>query len=390
MKTTLKVDYTVRDICKGFVFDDNESKGLYGLNGKLVIQPEYQRNYIYGDGKKDVAVIDSILKDYPLGLIYFVKTSDGHFEILDGQQRITSIGRFKTNKFNIFINGKPYSFDGLPQNLKDKIDNYSFTIYECEGTESEIKEWFETINISGVSLKNQELLNAIYSGPFVTSARKVYSNTKSAQNDLFSLYMKGAVNRQEYLETVLNWVSDGNIEQYMNAHKNDSNCNGLINHTNSVINWWESIFPNVRSNMKGLNLGEFYKKYHLFAYSDEIAKEEDKLYHDEFVNNKKGIYEYLLMKYSPANDEHPELLDVRVFDKKDKETAYNNQTKLAKIKGVSNCPLCAVGSNANKTKIYSQKEMEADHVTAWSKGGATDISNCEMLCITHNRAKGNR
>ena len=390
MKTTLNINYNVEQICKGFIFDRNESKGLYGLDGKLIIQPEYQRNYIYGDGKKDVAVIESILKEYPIGLIYFVKTLDGKFEILDGQQRITSIGRFVTNQFDIMINGKPYNFDGLPQDKKDLINNYKFTIYECEGTESEIKQWFETINIAGVPLNNQELLNAIYSGPFVSAARKIYSNTTSAQNDVFGMYMKGSVNRQEYLETVLRWISNNDIESYMNKHKLDSSCVELITHTDSVINWWESIFKEYYNEIKSIDIGQLYNRFHNNPYSSTINEEVEKLYFDNFVNNKKGIWEYLLLKNSPNNEIRTELLDVRIFEDNVKRAKYKEQTDKAHAKGISNCPLCAVGNNNNKTRIYSIKEMDADHVTAWSKGGSTDIKNCEMLCITHNRSKGNK
>lgn len=390
MKTILNTTYTVEQICEGFVFDINEAKGLYGLDGKLIIQPEYQRNYIYGDGQKDVAVIESILNEYPLGLIYFVKTMDGKFEILDGQQRITSIGRFKTNRFDIYIDGKPYNFDGLPEDKKKIINNYKLTVYECEGTESEIKKWFETINIAGVPLNDQELLNAIYSGPFVTSARKIYSNTTSAQNDVFGMYMKGSVNRQEYLETVLRWVSSNNIDNYMNNHKKDNNCNELISHTNSVINWWEQTFKEYYPEIKSIDIGIMYEKYHNFPYSSTINEEVNKLYSDIYVYNKKGIWEYLLLKNSPTKDVHHELLDIRIFDDNIKRTKYKEQTDNAISKGISNCPLCAIGNNNNKNRIYSIKEMDADHVTAWSKGGSTDISNCEMLCQTHNRAKGNR
>ena len=390
MKTFLNTDYTVEEICKGFVYDINEAKGLYGLDGNLIIQPEYQRNYIYGDGKKDVAVIESILNDYPIGLIYFVKTLDGKFEILDGQQRITSIGRFVTNKFDIVIDGKPYNFDGLPKDLKKKINEYPLTVYECTGTESEIKKWFETINIAGVPLNDQELLNAIYSGPFVSAARKIYSNSASAQNDVFGLYMKGSANRQEYLETVLRWVSNNDIDTYMNKHKLDKNCDELVAHTNSVINWWESIFTDYYNEIKFIDIGELYARFHEFPYSNTINKEVEELYNDIFVNNYRGIWEYLLLKNSPSHDKHPELLDVRVFDENVKRTKYKEQTERAVKKGISNCPLCAVGRNNNKTRIYELKEMDADHVTAWSKGGATDIKNCEMLCSTHNKAKGNR
>lgn len=390
MKTFLNTKYTVEEICKGFVYDINESKGLYGLDGNLIIQPEYQRNYIYGDGKKDVAVIESILNDYPIGLIYFVKTLDGKFEILDGQQRITSIGRFVTNKLDVIIDGKPYNFDGLPLDLKKKVREYPLTIYECTGTESEIKKWFETINIAGVPLNDQELLNAIYSGPFVSEARKIYSNTSSAQNDVFGLYMKGSANRQDYLETVLRWISNNDIDGYMNKHKLDQNCNELVSHTNSVINWWESIFNEYYNEMKSIDIGQLYDKFHKFPYSNSINKEVEKLYGDIYVNNHKGIWEYLLLKFSPLHDNRPELLDIRVFDENIKRLKYNEQTEEAKKKGISNCPLCAIGNNSNKDRIYDLKEMDADHVTAWSKGGSTDITNCQMLCQTHNRAKGNK
>lgn len=390
MKTILNTKYSIENICEGFVYDINEAKGLYGLDGNLVIQPEYQRNYIYGDGKKDVAVIESILNDYPIGLIYFVKTRDKKFEILDGQQRITSIGRFVTNKFDIVIDGKPYNFDGLPNDLKKKINEYTLTVYECEGTESEIKKWFKTINIAGEPLNNQEFLNAIYSGPFVSSARAIYSNTSSPRNDVYGLYMKGSVNRQEYLETALRWVSNGDIDDYMNKHKLDSNCNELTKHTDSVINWWERIFTEYYSEIKNIDIGQLYEKFHKYPYSNSINKEVETLYGDIFVKNRRGIWEYLLSKHSPSRDIKPQLLNIRIFDDNIKRVRYNEQTKEARKKGISNCPLCALGNDSNRTRIWKFDEMDADHVTAWSKGGSTDISNCQMLCKTHNRAKGNK
>jgi uncharacterized protein with ParB-like and HNH nuclease domain len=177
MKTTLRTDITIKDICEGFVYNELEEKGLFGLSGKLTIQPEYQRNYIYADGRKDVAVMESILKGYPIGLIYFNKVNDNHFEVLDGQQRITSIGRFVTDKFAIIDEKKnPYFFGTFAKDKREKILNTKLLIYECEGTESEIKEWFRTINIVGVPLNNQELLNAVYSGSFVTLAKEEFSN----------------------------------------------------------------------------------------------------------------------------------------------------------------------------------------------------------------------
>ena len=199
MDTTLQTEITIKDICEGFVYNELEGKGLFGLSGKLTIQPEYQRNYIYADGKRDVAVIESILKGYPLGLIYFNKVSDNNLEVLDGQQRITSFGRFVTNKFAIKDqNGMEQYFSGIAKDKQDKILNTKILIYECEGTETEIKEWFKTINIAGVPLNNQELLNAIYSGPFVTLAKEEFSNSQNANIQKWSAYISGSANRQEF------------------------------------------------------------------------------------------------------------------------------------------------------------------------------------------------
>src|SRR6476619_2855415 len=229
MRTTLDIEITVKDICDGFVYNELEGKGLYGLSGKLTIQPEYQRNYIYADGggKREQAVIDSILNGYPLGLIYFNKVAENKFEVLDGQQRITSIGRFVTNKFAIMDSGNPKNFDSLPTDQQARIRDSKLLIYECEGTETEIKQWFETINIAGVPLNQQELLNAIYSGPFVTKAKEEFSNSQNANIQKWSAYVKGSANRQDFLERALDWVSKGEIGSYMSAHRNDTNINEL-------------------------------------------------------------------------------------------------------------------------------------------------------------------
>lgn len=243
MKTNLRTDITIEDICKGFVYNELEGKGLYGLNGKLVIQPEYQRNYIYAECKKDIAVIESVLKGYPLGLIYFTKVADDKYEVLDGQQRITSLGRFITEKFAIKDeNGMEQYFTGLPKDKQEKILKTTLLIYECEGSETEIKEWFKTINIAGIPLNMQELRNAIYSGTFVTLAKEEFSNSQNSQNQKRSAYISGNVNRQDYLECALNWVSRGEIDNYMSKHRNDKNINELKIYFDSVIDWVSSIF----------------------------------------------------------------------------------------------------------------------------------------------------
>jgi uncharacterized protein with ParB-like and HNH nuclease domain len=236
MITTLRTEITVRDICEGFVYNELEGKGLFGLSGTLTIQPEYQRNYIYADGKKDVAVINSILKGYPLGLIYFNKVDTDKLEILDGQQRVTSFGRFVTNKFAIKDDsGVEQYFGGIAKDKQVKILNTKLLIYECEGTESEIKEWFKTINISGVPLNEQELLNAVFSGPFVTLAKEEFSNSQNSNIQKWSAYISGSVNRQDFLERAIEWVSKNNVGDYMSRHRFDSNINELKTYFNTVI-----------------------------------------------------------------------------------------------------------------------------------------------------------
>lgn len=387
MLTTLRTDITIEDICKGFVYNEYEGKGLFGLSGKLTIQPEYQRNYIYADGKKDVAVIDSILKGYPLGLIYFNKVAEDKYEVLDGQQRITSFGRFVTNKLEIKdANGKERRFVGLPEDQKEKILKTKLTIYICEGTETEIKEWFKTINITGVPLNEQELSNAIHSGPFVTKAKEEFSNSQNANIQKWSAYIKGSADRQDFLRTALDWVSKGHIDSYMSAHRYDDNITELKAYFNSVLDWVCSVFIDVESHMCGLPWGQFYETYHTNAYDPQAVSEKLRaLYADDDVNDRKGICEYILGGCTDTK-----LLNVRVFDEKTKKVVYAKQTADATDQGVSNCPLCALGHDANRTRMWKLNEMDADHVTAWSRGGATDIGNCQMLCKTHNRAKGNR
>lgn len=387
METELKV-YTVKELCEGFSYSETDGKGLYGLAGKLTIQPEYQRNYLYSENKseKEVAVIDSVLKKYPLGLLYFNKLPDGRLEVLDGQQRITSLGRYLIGKFSVMKNGDPYKFKTLNEDERQLFENTKLLVYICEGTETEIKEWFEIINIGGIVLNDQEKLNAIYSGPFVSAARKEFSNKEDARIQKWSCYISGSANRQEYLQEALRWVSHGNIKNYMQEHRRDTNINELKLYFNDVISWIERTFDNVYPKMKGLNWGELYEKYHNNPYDHvEVSKKVKELYNDPCVKDNKNVFEYVL-----GGCKDTKLLNVRVFDENTKTRVYIRQTDEAKEKHVSNCPLCAIGHDANKEKIWTQKEMDADHVLAWSKGGATDESNCQMLCKTHNRAKGNR
>ena len=390
METTLRTDLTIRDICNGFVYNRNEDKGLYGWSGKLVIQPEYQRNYLYYELNKEAAVIESVLKKYPLGLIYFVKTAENKYEILDGQQRITSLGRFVTEKFAIIDeNGNERNFSSLDPPEQKRIMNTPLTIYICEGEESEIKAWFKTINIAGVPLNEQEVRNAIYSGPFVTSAKKVYSNSNNPQMQKWQCYINGNPKRQEILAEALAWVAKGkgNVESYMSQHRYDADVTELENYFESVIDWAKGVFGSPYPGMKGLEWGRLYEKYHTEPYNtNDVRARIEELLEDDFIgNHKKGIFEYVL-----GREENKALLNVRIFNDDIKKKKYKEQTDKAIAEGHSNCPYCAMGDNVNKTRIWKLSEMDADHVTAWSRGGDSTIDNCEMLCKTHNRAKGNR
>jgi hypothetical protein len=306
---------------------------------------------------------------------------------LDGQQRITSVGRFVTDKFAIKDeNGMEQYFGGMAKDKKAKILETKLLIYECEGTESQIKEWFKTINIAGVPLVPQELLNAIYSGPFVTLGKEEFSNSQNSNIQKWSAYIKGSANRQAFFERALDWASKGNIDDYMSLHRNEKNINELKKYFNSVIDWISSVFADVEREMCGLEWGRLYEEYHKKAYDPKkVSAEARKLYGDPYIKNRKGIFEFIL-----GGSTDTKLLEVRIFDEAVKKTVYSAQTAKAGKRGKSNCPHCAIGHDANKSKVWSFGEMDADHVAAWSKGGKTAAKNCEMLCKTHNRAKGNR
>ena len=388
MKTTLRTDITVRDICNGFVYNELEGKGLFGLSGKLVIQPEYQRNYIYADGNRDVAVIESVMHGYPLGLIYFNRVGEDKYEVLDGQQRITSLGRFVTDRFAIMDNNAmPHYFSSLAHDIKEKIMSTPLLIYICEGEESEIKQWFKTINIKGVPLNEQELRNAVYSGPFVSAMKEVFSNTGNSHIQKWKTYMSGVANRQDFMECALKWVSKGDIDGYMAVHRYDRSIEECKTYFESVLNWVSAVFADVKNEMRSVDWGRLYELYHTTPYDPHKVHERlDALYADDCVECKKGIFEYIL-----GGEKDAKLLNVRVFDRKTVKAVYARQTVEAERKHVSNCPLCALSDNGKvRSRIYRLDEMEADHITAWSRGGATSPDNCQMLCQTHNRAKGNR
>lgn len=383
MKTTLQT-YTIDELTAGFQYSELDGKGLYGLDGKLTIQPEYQRNYLYNSGGRDSAVIASLLADYPLGLLYFNTTSDDQLEVLDGQQRITSIGRFVRGQISVQHNGVARYFKSLDTTDQQRLLNTKLLVYVCSGTEEEIKRWFQVVNIANVQLNTQELLNAVYSGSFVTAARAVLSNSSNPKLQEWAACLKGDPKRQDFLSIALDWVSNGNSNNYMAEHRNDTNANELLAHTGDVINWANSLFPVTNLCKKGVNWGALYREHGHKPYSiGRLTAQVKHLMADEAVTAKAGIYEFVL-----GGCKDYKLLNIRAFSNSIKTSKYHAQTNEYDSdpdRFISNCPECrARGTH----KRYDIREMEGNHIIQWILGGATDPANCNMLCKNCNARLG--
>jgi hypothetical protein len=325
---------------------------------------------------------------FPLNVMYWAKTDENHYELIDGQQRTISICQYANMVFSILVDDMPKNFDNLSQEKKDYFLDYELQIYVCSGTAEEKLEWFSIINIAGEPLTPQELLNANYTGTWLSSAKRYFMKSNCPAYGLANKYLDIEANqsRGKGLETAIKWVSKDNVKQYMADHQHDDSADELWLHFKNVIEWVQSKFSKYYREMKGINWGQLYDKHHKTNYDPvEIAKITQKLYDDVYVKNPKGIFEFIL-----GGQKDTKLLDVRIFDDAVKRSVYGQQTKTANSKGKSNCSLCALGHDSNKERIWEISEMDADHVTAWSKGGKTDLKNCEMLCKTHNRAKGNK
>lgn len=380
----------VRDIIANF--KDSAEEGVVGYGGKLNIRPAYQREFVYRPEQRN-EVIKTVMRGYPhtnfpLNVMYWAKTGEDQYELIDGQQRTLSICQYYNMVFSILIGEMPKNFDNLSEEKKKYFLDYELQVYICSGTPEEKLEWFSIINIAGEPLTNQELLNANYTGTWLSSAKRYFMKSNCAAYGLSSKYVDIEANqsRGKGLETAIKWISKDNVNQYMADHQNDENADELWTNFKNTIEWVQSKFTKYYKEMKGINWGQLYDEYHTQNYDPiEIAKLTQRLYDDECIRNPKGIFEYILGGQKKTN-----LLQVRIFENSTKRFVYAQQTEKANSSGKSNCPICSVSNNVNKTKIWSLDEMDADHVTAWSKGGATDKSNCEMLCSTHNKAKGNK
>ena len=361
MKIELK-EITVRELTDGY--KNNDEEGVVGYGGKLDIRPPYQREFIYKDKQRD-AVIDTITKNFPLNVMYWAVREDGNFEVIDGQQRTISICQYVSGEFSF----KDRYFHNLQKDEQEQILNYKLMIYFCEGTDKEQLEWFRTINIAGEKLTEQELRNAVYTGPWLSDAKIKFSKPNCAAyllaNDGGAL-LSGSPIRQEYLETALSWINNGEIEDYMGKHQHDENANELWEYFQDVIAWVRKTFPNYRREMANVNWGELYNQFKDENLNpDELEAEIKELMQDEDVTKKSGIYPYVLTRKE-------KYLNIRQFTDKMKREAYERQNGI--------CSLCG--------KWFNLEEMEADHITPWSLGGKTVAENCQMLCKECNRRKG--
>lgn len=360
-------EITIRDIVKGYI--DNAEDGVQGYDGLLNIRPEYQREFVYDEAKRN-AVITTILKGFPLNVMYWVKNNNGTFEVLDGQQRTISFCQYVNNDFS--LNNR--AFNNLTATEQDEILDYKCMVYFCEGTDKEKLEWFKTINIAGEKLFDQELRNAVYTGKWLTSAKQKFSKSKCAAYSLANHYIIGSPIRQDYLETAIAWINNGKIEEYMSIHQHDPNANELWLYFLAVINWVETTFIKYRKEMKGINWGMLYNTYKDKQFDTSALEEEiKKLMMDDDVTNKKGIYFYVLTR----NEKY---LNIRAFTESQKRVVYERQN--------GNCPHC-IAENRDKVH-YEFEEMEADHIKPWSEGGKTEINNCQLLCKEHNRKKSDK
>lgn len=363
MKIQLR-EITIRDLTSNY--KDDQEGGVVGFNGLLDIRPPYQREFVYKEAQRN-AVIDTVKKNYPLNVMYWAaKKNDENesYEIIDGQQRTVSICQYVNGDFSL----NDIYFDNLRDDEQQQILDYKLTVYICSGTESEKLEWFKTINIAGEKLTDQELRNAVYSGTWVTDSKKFFSKRGGPAFVIGGKFLNGESERQHYLESVIKWISENNIEGYMakNQHKLDST--ELRIYFENVMSWVKSLFPTYRKEMKGVQWGFLYNQFNIQTHSaTALEVEVAKLMLDEDVTNKKGIYEYILSK----NEKY---LNIRAFNDKQRREVYEKQNK--------KCIHCE--------NVFELSEMEADHIDPWHEGGKTSVENCQMLCKPCNRRKSGK
>lgn len=348
----------VRDLVEGY--EDNQENGVRAYGGRLDVRPPYQREFVYGDEQQQ-AVIDTVMHKFPLNVMYWAVRHDGTYEIIDGQQRTLSICKYYTGDFSHMMR----YYQNLQDDEQERFLDYDLQVYICTGTDSEKLRWFKTINIAGEELTDQELRNAVFAGPWLTDAKRYFSKGNCPAYLMAKNYLTGEVKRQAYLETAIKWISQGNIEPYMGNHQNDATAVKLWSHFCNVINWVQALFPKYRKEMKGVEWGSLYDKYHGSSHDPTaLEKEVSRLMADSDVQRKRGIYTYVF-----NHDERE--LGIRAFDDNTKRSVYEQQLGI--------CPIC--------NQHFEIEQMEADHIKPWKEGGRTVEENCQMLCRDCNRKK---
>ena len=363
----MKIDLNkipIREVIAGY--KDSAEEGVVAYGGKLDIRPKYQREFVYKGDQRE-AVIETVKNGFPLNVMYWVKTDERNYEVLDGQQRTISIGQYVNGDFSL----KDRFFHNLTEEEQNQIMDYELMIYFCEGTDKERLDWFRIINIAGEKLTDQELRNAVYTGPWLSDAKLKFSKSNCAAyllaNDGGQL-VSGSPIRQEYLETALSWINDGKVEDYMAKHQHDKNADKLWEYFQNVIAWVRGAFPNYRKEMSNVQWGELYNEFKDTKLDEkEIEKKVEELMQDEDVTKKSGIYEYVLTR-------NEKFLNIRSFTGNQKREAYERQKGL--------CAKCG--------EYFALEEMEADHVKPWHEGGKTNSENCQMLCRQDNRTKAGK
>lgn len=364
---------TVREVAANY--RDNDEDGVVGYDGKLNIRPKYQREFVY-DARKRGAVLETIRRGFPLNIMYWAVNGDGTFEVLDGQQRTISFCQYVAGDFSIDIDGHPMAFHNLTQTQKNQFLDYELMVYFCEGNDRDKLDWFRTVNIAGVELTEQELRNAVYTGPWLTHAKSIFSKTSGPAYGLASKYVTGSPIRQELLEKALKWKSGGQIDQYMSDHQHDQNANELWTYFQNVVWWVQQTFTVYRSEMRGVEWGPLYDRFKDEALDTvELERRTAELMQDPDVTKRRGIYTYLLT----SEERH---LSIRQFDDREKRAAYERQRGKC-----ANGTRCRTPGNSDGQLVFDTCEMEGDHIKPWSKGGKTVAENCQMLCIPCNRDK---
>lgn len=350
----------IREVVKNYL--NNDEEGVVGFDGKLNIRPKYQREFVYNDKQRD-EVINTIKNNFPLNVMYWAKNDDDTYEVLDGQQRTISFCEYVSGTFSL----NNLAFHNLTDVEQNQILDYKLMIYICTGNDKEKLDWFKIINIAGVQLADQELRNAIYTGEWLTDAKRYFSKNNCPAYNIASDYLNGTPIRQDYLEKALEWINDGKIEDYMSKHQHDQNANELWLYFQSVINWVRLTFVKYRKEMKGVNWGKLYNQFKDTKFdTNKLEEEISRLMQDNDVTKKSGIYEYILTRDEKS-------LSIRAFDDNMKREAYERQTGI--------CVKCE--------QQFDIENMAADHIIAWSKGGKTTSENCQMLCTRCNAIKSN-